>query len=166
MVNRELLPWIGAGVLGAHNLEEALTAPAWLVAHSADLQMRFGILMPQLSKAGLLLALALVTIASIAWIAAARHSSPQSLGAYSLIVLFGMYFANAVFPHIVGALILSQYVPGVLTASFAVVPFTFLFLICEIRSNRYAVGGAFTALAVAIILYICIGIVTRTLVAL
>lgn len=164
-MNQETIPWIGAEALCAHNLEEALTAPKWLDAHSVELQIGFGISMPHFSKTGLLLALALVTTVSIAWIAAARHSSPQSPGAYSLVVLFGMYLANAVFPHIVGALVLSQYVPGVLTGSLAVVPFTFLFLICGIRTKRYAVVGVITALAIAIILYVCIGITARSMVA-
>jgi hypothetical protein len=149
---------VGAAVIAAHNLEEALFAPTWLPRHSAELGALLGKALPHVSQQRLHFALALVTLLSVAWVAAAFRSPPRSLGAYSLVTLFGIYIANAFVPHIFGAFVLGVYYPGLITAAFAVVPYTLLFVLTGLRDSRYTARGVAVALTVALALYACAGI--------
>lgn len=161
MKTSKTLLWLGAVVAVAHNLEEALVAPHWLSQHSAELVARLGRPVPHFPTQGLYLALAFVTLLSLVWIAVTFRSSPRSLGAYSLLTLFWIYFINAFVPHITGALVLRSYVPGLLTASLLVVPYTVVFVASGVRAGRYTKRGVGIALAVALLLYACAGMAAQ-----
>jgi len=162
MTAREELPLLGACVVAAHNLEEALTGPAWLREHSANAHI-LGLQVPLVPDRTAYVALALVTLFSWLWIGAACRSQPRSLGAYSVLALFGVYLGNAFVPHVVATLLLRAYVPGVITAVLGVIPFVLLFLSVGIRTGRYTRRGAGVTLALAFTAYAAAGLPARWL---
>ena len=155
------LLFLGAAVIVAHNLEEALVAPPWLSQHWAELVARLGRPVLHFSTQGLYLAITVVTLLSLVVIAVTYRSSPRSLGTYSLLTLFGIYFINAFAPHIFVALVLRSYVPGLLTALLLVVPYTVVFAASGVRSGRYTKRGVGIAVAVALLLYASIGLTVQ-----
>ena len=155
------LLFLGATVIVAHNLEEAFVAPRWLSQHSGELVARLGRPIPHFSTQGLHIALAFVTLLSLVVIAVASRSSPRSLGTYSLLTLFWIYFINAFVPHIFVALVLRSYVPGLLTALLLVVPYTVVFAASGMRAGRYTKRGVGIVLGVALLLYACVGMTVQ-----
>lgn len=155
------LLFLGATVIVAHNLEEALAAPKWLSQHSGELVARLGRPIPLFSTQGLYFALAFVTLLSLVVIAVTSRSSPRSLGAYSLLTLFAIYFINAFVPHIFVALIFRSYVPGLLTASLLIVPYTVVFVANSLQAGRYTKRGVGIALGVALLLCVCVGMTVQ-----
>lgn len=147
------LAWRGIAVVALHNAEEALTIPTWLPPRLAQLEAQFGIQPLAADPGRLYLGLALATLIPALWVAMACRSAPRSAGAYSILVLYGIFFANALVPHLLGALLLASYVPGVVTAGALVVPFG-VWLACRAVVEGYAsTSGLVVALVVAVALY-------------
>jgi hypothetical protein len=143
----------GIGVVALHNAEEALTIPTWLPPRLAQLQSQFRIQPLAADTGRLYVGLLLATLIPAIWVAAARRSGPRTPGAYSVLVLYGVFLANAFVPHLAGALLLSGYVPGAITAGLLVVPFV-LTLARRAVSEGYATPrGAALALIVAAAIY-------------
>lgn len=148
------LAWWGLAVVALHNLEEALTLPAWFARHRAQLEAEFQIRPLAAEPARLFVGLVLVTVIPAIWVALASRAAPRSAGAYSILVLYGVFLANAVVPHLSGAVLLRGYVPGVLTAGLLVVPFT-AWLVRRSWTDGYATKrGAALALTAAVLLYL------------
>ena len=144
----------GLAAIALHNLEEALTMPAWLIPRLAQLEAQFGIrpLAEDLSRfyPGLVVA----TLVPAIWIAIASRAAPRSAGAYSILLLYGVFFANALAPHILGAVLLGSYVPGLLTAVVLVIPFTIALGRRALIDNYASPAGLAATLVVAFALYI------------
>jgi uncharacterized protein with HXXEE motif len=142
----------GIGVVALHNAEEALTIPTWLPPRLAQLQSEFRIQPLAASSGRLYVGLVLATVVPAIWVAAARRSAPRTAGAYSVLVLYGVFLANAFVPHLAGALLLAGYVPGAITAGLLVVPFV-LGLARRAVADGYATprGAAFALVAAAAI---------------
>lgn len=144
----------GLAAIALHNLEEALTMPAWLIPRLAYLDAQFGIrpLAEDLTRfyPGLVVA----TLVPALWIAIASRAAPRSAGAYSILLLYGVFFANAFAPHILGAVLLGSYVPGLLTAVVLVIPFTIALGRRALIDNYASPAGLATTLVVAFVLYI------------
>lgn len=144
----------GLAAIALHNLEEALTMPAWLMPRLAQLEAQFGIrpLAEDLSRfyPGLVVA----TLVPAIWIAIASRAAPRSAGAYSILLLYGVFFANALAPHILGAVLLGSYVPGLLTAVVLVIPFTIALGRRALIDNYASPAGLAATLVVAFALYI------------
>jgi hypothetical protein len=160
MASRPLsvLPWIGLGVIGLHNLEEALTALSWLHVHAPAVRSIAGAELPPMVPGYFFAALAGITAASVAWVLLTYKARPKSLAAYSLVVLFGMFFANAFVPHVAGAIAFRGYVPGVLTAVTVVIPFFILFVAKGLRADHFTRPGVIAAIAVAVLGYCLAGL--------
>ena len=156
------LPWLGVAVVALHNLEEALTGRTWLLHHGGALKARIGVEPPSIPSLILYTALLVVTIGPAAWVLLAYRSRPKSIGAYSLVVLFGMFFTNAFVPHLAGAIALRGYVPGVLTAVVLVIPYFYWFAVDGLRSQRFTWLGLLLALAVAVVIYVVAGFALLT----
>jgi hypothetical protein len=143
----------GIAVIALHNAEEAATIPTWLPPRLAMLEERFGIRPMAVDVDRLYAGLVMVTLLPAIWIALASRSDPRSAGAFSIIVVYGVFLANAFVPHLLGAFLLGGYVPGALTAGLLVVPFT-AWLAYRALADRYVSRGElFTALLVAFVLY-------------
>jgi Protein of unknown function with HXXEE motif len=116
--------WCGVAVVALHNAEEALTIPTWLPPRLARLEAEFRIQPLAVDSAQLYWGLAVATLIPIFWVAVASRGGPRSIGAYSIVVLYGVFLANALVPHLLGTVLLASYVPGAVTAGLLVVPFT------------------------------------------
>jgi hypothetical protein len=115
--------WVGVAVIVVHNLEEGLTAPAWLSPRLGELSQRFGIVPLAADAERFYVGLTIVTLASALWVAIASRGAPHSARVVSLMTLFGIFLINAFVPHIAGTIILREYVPGVISAVGLVGPF-------------------------------------------
>ncbi len=145
--------WCGVAVVALHNTEEALTIPTWLPPRLARLEAEFGIQPLAVDSGRLYWGLVLATLIPMIWIAAASRGAPRSIAAYSIIVLYGVFLANALVPHLLGAVLLGSYVPGAATAGVLVVPFT-VWLGCRAVVDGYvSKRGLVVALLVAAALY-------------
>lgn len=137
-----------------HNAEEALTAPGWALAHIEFLEQytRRGLVETwagsrfRFSLLGLTLMLLVLAVVS-------ARAPKRGAGVYLLLVVLGVFAANAVFPHIVGAVILKEYVPGVLTAVLVVLPAAAWINISMIRDEYATRRGSLIASAVGAMLY-------------
>src|SRR5687768_7188672 len=66
------LCWLGFAIILLHNLEEALTAPAWVAEHAPELQARFGLeRIPAGNRPALYTNLLVLTLIILVWIAVA-----------------------------------------------------------------------------------------------
>ena len=148
------LAWWGLAVLALHNAEEGLTIPAWLPSRLAELEGRFGIRPLAIETGRLYVGLVIVTVVPAIWVALTHRSRPRSAGAYSILVLYGLFLANAFVPHLLGALLLGGYVPGVLTAGLLVVPFTGWLAYRAVTDGYASPRGAALALLLAAVLYV------------
>jgi hypothetical protein len=143
----------GVAVVALHNAEEALTIPNWLPPRLTELEALFGIRPLAADTGRLYLGLTLATLLPALWIAIASRSAQRSAAAYSIVALYGIFLANAFVPHLLGAVLLASYVPGVVTAALLVVPFT-VWLIHRALVEKYAsTRGAVVALLIAVALY-------------
>jgi hypothetical protein len=145
--------WCGVAVVALHNAEEALTIPTWLPPRLARLEAEFGIQPLAADSARLYSGLAAATLIPLIWVALASRSAPRSIGAYSIIVLYGVFLANALVPHLLGTVLLGSYVPGVLTAGLLVVPFTVWLARRAVVDGYVSKSGLAMALLVAASLY-------------
>lgn len=146
---RRRLSWLGFAVIALHNLEEAITAPRWLAVHAPELQARFGLeRIPAADATVFYVGLTMLTVVILFWVAIASRARERSVGVYSIVFLFAVFFCNALVPHVAGAVVLRSYVPGVLTAVLLVIPFTTLWSIRAFREGW--VGGIGFAVTVAV----------------
>lgn len=136
----------GLAVVALHNAEEALTIPTWLPPRLARLQVEFGI-QPLAADVGrLYVGLVVVTLVPAFWVAIASLGAPRSAGAYSILVLYGVFLANALVPHLLGVVLLASYVPGAVTAGVLVVPFVLMLARRAVRDAYASMPGVLVAL--------------------
>jgi hypothetical protein len=154
-----LLPWPAILVVALHNLEEALTAPSWLPLHRSGVAAATRIQPPAPAPHVLYAGLIVVTLLPAFWLLLSSRAPRKSLRAYSCLVLIGVFFANAFVPHIVGALYLRSYVPGLGTAVGLVIPFFLAFVSRGLASGHFSRLGVFAAMAAAVVIYALLGVV-------
>ena len=143
----------GLLAVALHNAEEALTIPSWLPPRLARLEAEYGIRPLAADSGRLYWGLVAATVIPLIWVAIASRGAPRSAGAYSILVLYGVFLANAFVPHLVGMALLVSYVPGGLTAGLVVVPYT-VWLAYRALADGYATKSGLTAaLFVAVVIY-------------
>jgi hypothetical protein len=152
MTFARLARW-GLAVIAAHNAEEALTIPAWLPSRLHDLEARFGIRPPLSDPASFYASVIAATIVPAMWVLLASRSAARSVGAYSILVLYGVFAANALVPHLVGAMMLGGYVPGLITAVALVIPCTIWLCRRAVIDHYASPRGMMVALVIAAIVY-------------
>jgi hypothetical protein len=143
----------GLAVIAAHNAEEAITIPTWLPPRLHELETRFGV-RPPITDPGLFyMSVSVATIVPAIWVLIASRSAPRSVSAYSIVVLYGVFAANALVPHLLGALALGGYVPGVITAVGLVVPLTIWLCRRAVVDDYASPRGVGIAVLIAAIVY-------------
>ena len=148
------LAWCGLAVVALHNAEEAFTIPTWLPPRLAQLEAEFGIQPMAADARRLYLGLLIATFIPVVWVAAASRAAPRSIGAHSIMVLYGVFFANALVPHLVGTVLLASYVPGAVTAGVLVLPFSAWLFSRAVVEGYVSKRGLVVALLVAVALYV------------
>lgn len=138
-------------VLAAHNAEEAFAGPGWIVAHESLLREYFGPRMLAAWSAGsfrtslAVLTLALLVVALMAALAPRRGAA-----VYVLLGVVAAFGANAVVPHIAGAILLRGYVPGLVTAALLVLPLNVWLYASATRSGHASATGAAVAASLGV----------------
>ena len=148
------LAWCGLAVVALHNAEEAFTIPTWLPPRLQQLDAEFGIQPLAADTRRLYPGLLMATLIPAIWVAMASRAAPRSIGAYSIMVLYGVFLANAVVPHLLGTVLLASYVPGAVTAGFLVVPFSVWLSSRAVVEGYVSKRGLVVALLVAVALYL------------
>ena len=140
--------------LAAHNAEEALTAPSWALANIE--------LLKQYTRPGLAetwagprfrVSLFVLTLVLLVLAVVSARAPKRSAAVYLLLVVLAVFAANALFPHILGAVFLEAYVPGVATAVLVVLPVAILIHISTIRAEYATPRGSFIAATTGVALY-------------
>jgi hypothetical protein len=154
----------GLAAIALHNLEEALTMPAWLAPRLTQLEAQFGIRPLAEDTARFYPGLVVATLVPAVWIAIASKRlearQPGSPGAsrlpstYSILLLYGVFFANAIAPHLAGAVLLGSYVPGLATAVALVIPVTIALARRALIDQYASPAGLATTVVIAFMLYI------------
>ena len=140
--------------LAAHNAEEALAAPSWALANIDLLRQytRRGLVEAwagdrfRFSLLGLTLALLVLAVAS-------ARAPKRGASVYLLLAALSVFAANALFPHITGAILLKAYVPGVITAALVVLPVASWVYVSTIREGFATLRGSYLAAIAGIVLY-------------
>jgi hypothetical protein len=155
---------VGFLALAAHNLEEALYAPDWALANK-DLLTRYAraSLVETWASSGFRLSLLGLTIVLLALAVAAARAPEQSAVVYLLLGVLAVFAANALFPHIAGAVALRGYVPGVVTAIAFVLPVATWVFISSLRDGYATRRGTLIAAAVGTGLYAAVAAFALTL---
>jgi hypothetical protein len=83
----------------------------------------------------------------------AARAPQRGAAVYLLLGVLAVFAANALFPHIAGALALQAYVPGVATAISLVLPVAAWVYISTLREGYATRRGTFMAATVGIALY-------------
>jgi hypothetical protein len=148
------LAWCGVLVVALHNAEEAVTIPTWLPRRLAQIESQFGIRPLAAAPGRLYFGLALATLVPLAWVALASRSAPRSAGAYSILVLYGIFLANAFVPHLLGVALTAGYVPGAITAGLLVIPFVAWLCRRALADGYASTRGLVAALLIAAAVYV------------
>jgi hypothetical protein len=138
----------------AHNAEEALFTKNWALANSGLLAQYAGKDLAKIwAGPGFRLPLLGLTIVLLALAVSAALARQRSAAVYLLLGVLAVFAANAVFPHIAGALALQAYVPGVVTAILVVLPAATWIYISTIREGYASRRGAIAAATMGVALY-------------
>jgi hypothetical protein len=140
--------------LAAHNAEEALYARNWALANIELLRKytKAG-LAETWASSGFKLSLLALTLVLLALAVFAARAPQRGAAVYLLLGVLAVFAANALFPHIAGALALQAYVPGVATAISRVLPAAAWVYISTLREGYATRRGSFMAATVGITLY-------------
>jgi hypothetical protein len=140
--------------LAAHNAEEALYARDWALANME--------LLTRYTRAGLVdiwagaefrLSLLGLTLVLLALAVCAGRAPQRSAAVYLLLGVLAVFAANAIFPHVAGAVALRAYVPGVATAIAFVLPAASWVYMSTLREGYATRRGTLIAATVGIALY-------------
>jgi hypothetical protein len=88
------------------------------------------------------------------WIAMTVRAAPRTAATYSIVLLYGVFFANALAPHVLGAVLLGGYVPGIVTAAALVIPFSIWLAVRAVRDGYASASGLALAVCCAFALYL------------
>lgn len=144
------LQWMVAGFVLLHNLEEALTIPAYapevrgrLAGRVPDAMLAalddLGWLYPSLVGATLLPAVVVLI---------ATTGQPSRGKAWAVVFVQSLFFANVFIPHVPAAAVLSGYAPGLATAILINLPYSIYFFRRSVRDG--GLSRAAVALAVGL----------------
>ena len=137
------LQWLVFAFLALHNLEEGLTAHAYLPKVEALLRGR----VPAEFIAGLptagqfYVALVGATLVPLALVLYAASGRPSDFKNYAVATLQALVLVNVFVPHVPAAFALGGYAPGVATAVLINLPFSVLFFRRSLREGRVSRKG-------------------------
>ena len=140
--------------LAAHNTEEAVFARNWALANSELLTQYTR---PGLARiwagSGFRLSLLGLTLVLFALAVSAARAPKRGAAVYFLLGVLAVFCANALFPHMAGAVALQAYVPGVATAVLLVLPVGAWVYLSTLREGYATRRGTFAAASVGVALY-------------
>ncbi len=94
-----------------------------------------------------------LTLVLLALAVSAARAPQRGAAVYLLLGVLAVFAANALFPHISGAVALQAYVPGLATAIALVLPVTAWVYISTLREGYATQRGTFMAAAVGVAFY-------------
>ena len=164
MTPQQLRSAVAFLALAAHNAEEALFAPDWALANLELLRRytRRG-LAETWAGPGFRLSLLGLTLVLFAIAVFAARAPKRGAAVYLLLGVLALFAANAIVPHIAGALLLHDYVPGVATAVFLVLPVAVWVYISTLREGCATRRGTFMAATVGTAVYAAVAALAAAL---
>ena len=144
---------LGIVVVALHNLEEALTMPAWIERELPALLARTGWPVTPPSRSDLYAGLVMVTIVPAVILAAASREAAGRWALRAGLLIAGVFFWNAFVPHLTSAIYLRAYTPGVLTAALLTLPWAVAVFRKAIQAGKATTAEAAAVLAVAAVVY-------------
>ena len=145
--------------LSAHNAEEALYARNWGLENIEQLsQFVRRDLVEVWAGSRFIFSLLGLTLVLLALAIFAARAPKRGVAVYLMLGVLAVFAANAVFPHIAGAISLRAYVPGVATAIALVLPVTAWVYVSTLREGYASRRGAFVAAASGVALYAAVAV--------
>jgi hypothetical protein len=146
------LQWLVFVFLALHNLEEGLTAPAYIPEIKNLLSGRVpDALLASLPTPGQFYAALLgATVVPLALIAFATTGRPTPFKSYLVVAVQAVVFLNVFVPHVPAAVALGGYAPGVFTAVLINLPFSLIFFRRSLDESRVRPAGLALVLALAL----------------
>lgn len=146
------LQWLVFVFLALHNLEEGLTASAYIpkVKNLLGGRAPGGLLASLPAPGQFYAALIGATLLPLALVAFATAGRPTPFKSYLVVAVQAVVFLNVFVPHIPAAFILGGYAPGVLTAVLVNLPFSLIFFRRSLDESRVSRAGLALVLALAL----------------
>jgi hypothetical protein len=136
-MSRKTLLWLVPVFLTIHNLEEAVVMPAFIERRNAYVRGTLSQIIPPVNYKQFLIALAIITIipflVALLWLG--RRWAVYLLIGFQVVMLIN------VFAHILMALFLRGYAPGLITALVINLPFS-LYLLRRALNEKWVTKGA------------------------
>jgi hypothetical protein len=148
------LVWAVPLFIVIHNSEEALTMPRWLHDRMPAVAQQYGLPLAHIPSPGeLYLALAMGTAVPFLITFFAARGGPRGFGLYLLAGIQSVMLTNAIVPHLIATILLREYTPGVVTAVFAVVPFSIFWFRRILKCDLVAVRPLIFSIVVGALAY-------------
>lgn len=158
-VNNSKQLLIAGALFTLHNIEETVGLVHFVYPTHLPLGLR-----PHNSNA-VMLAIGLTTIIAWLFILWANSQAKESNRKNLLTILLSVFIVNAVFPHIVGTIVLQRYFPAVITSVVLYLPYSFWLMPKLYRSytSRFdfyilITGGLCLALVLVLVLHFFVNI--------
>lgn len=117
--------WCIPFFLTIHNIEEAVTMPAWIPEHLPSLRsLNHPFASLHFSSTQLYISLVLVTVVPLLIVAVCQRGALTHRKAAVMITLQSVIFWNAIVPHAGGIFVMGMYNPGTVTALLFNIPFS------------------------------------------
>jgi hypothetical protein len=143
--------------MAAHNAEEGLFARKWTLENAELLTQYAGRGPVELwAGPGFKLSLLMLTLILLALAILAARAAPRGAVVYLFLAVIAIFACNAVFPHIVGAIALGAYVPGVVTAVALVLPVGVWVYVTTLRDSYATRRGVFLGAMVGVVFYVTV----------
>jgi Protein of unknown function with HXXEE motif len=141
-------------VLAIHNAEEALTMPRWVMSNLAAVRraIPFGIDI-QFSPVQLLASLLVATVVPFIVTLLCVRGEKKSKRVYLLLLLQAIVLLNVFIPHLSWTIRTLQYNPGLFTALFLNLPFSFIFFRTGYREGYIDARGLVRLFLLAAVIY-------------
>ena len=146
------LQWLVAAFALLHNLEEALTIPAY----APTVRQRLSGLAPTALLAAtqdlswLYVTLAAATFVPAVVVLVATSGRASRGKAWAVAFVQGLFLANVFVPHVPAALVLGGYAPGLATAVLINLPYSVYFLRRSVREQAVSRAGVALAVGLAV----------------
>lgn len=147
--------WLVPVFLALHNAEEALTMPRWVIQNLPLIRKSFPVIAQiRFSQAQLSVSLVIATILPLLITIICAGGRPKSMRLFFLFLLQMVVAINVFVPHLLASAWLHLYNPGLVTAVFLNLPYSF-YLFRKARREHYLGGSAIARIfLLALIVYL------------
>ena len=146
------LQWLVAAFALTHNLEEALTMPAYAPVARQRLSgvAPSGLLAATEDLSWFYVALVVATVVPLLVVLVATAGQPKRGAAWAVVFVQSLFLANVFVPHVPAAVVLGGYAPGVATAVGIQLPYGVYFVRRSVREGVISGTGAALAVGLAV----------------